>query len=358
MFSQAVQCLSIAAFVAIFFVPIADGQPVAQWQFDETHFKDGILRPAIGQWKGKALGAAGISKEKPLALEANEKFRGIVLHEDISKAGLPKEALSVAAWARIDKPIQWGGILGAIQDNGSFERGWLLGYGKDSFYFAMASEGNQRLTYLKTSEAYAPAFWYHLVGTYDGKIQRIYLDGKLAGESKAQKGPINYPPTGRFVLGAYLDDDEHFSMEGRIERVTLWDRALDAKEVAELFAKRKALFPSIDSVGGPPATADWPTFLHDNDHSGRGAASIKGKLSLRWTHRLRLPPKPAWPPPAKQDFWHKKYDLKGSTVDREASQKEREKDEPTYKDNDFLHDKCKIHIGEDAKTKLMDTLGK
>ena len=55
---------------------------------------------------------------------------------------------------------------------------------------------------------------------------------------------------------------------------------------------------------------------------------------------------------------HKKYDLKGSTVDREASQKEREKDEPTYKDNDFLHDKCKIHIGEDAKAKLMDTLGK
>ena len=52
------------------------------------------------------------------------------------------------------------------------------------------------------------------------------------------------------------------------------------------------------------------------------------------------------------------HDLKGSTVDREASQKEREKDEPTYKDNDFLHDKCKIHIGEDAKTKLMDTLGK
>ena len=33
---------------------------------------------------------------------------------------------------------------------------------------------------------------------------------------------------------------------------------------------------------------------------------------------------------------HMKYKLKGSTVDREASQKERAKNTPTYKDNDFL----------------------
>jgi 1-phosphatidylinositol-5-phosphate 4-kinase len=53
---------------------------------------------------------------------------------------------------------------------------------------------------------------------------------------------------------------------------------------------------------------------------------------------------------------HMKYDLKGSTVDREASQKEREKDQPTFKDNDFLKDGVKIHIGEEAKAKLMETL--
>lgn len=53
---------------------------------------------------------------------------------------------------------------------------------------------------------------------------------------------------------------------------------------------------------------------------------------------------------------HKKYDLKGSTVDREASQKEREKDHPTFKDNDFINDGVKIHIGEEAKSRLMETL--
>ena len=313
-FPQAIQRLSIAACAVISFSTSANGKPVAQWQFDEAYFKDGSLRPAIGPWKGNAPSGAQTTKQSPFALETDKDFRGIYLHEDISKAGLPKKALSVTAWLRVDKPLEWGGILGAIQDNGSFERGWILGYGKESFYFGVASESSQRLTYLNSSVTYAPANWYHLAGTYDGKTQRIYLDGKLAGESKAQKGSILYPPSGRFVLGAYLDDNEHYPMEGRIERITMWDRALDAKEIARQFSERKALFPLIDPVVDLSATADWPTFLHDNQRSGKGVASVKGKLALRWTHRLRLPPKPAWPPPAKQDFWHKKYNLKPRVI--------------------------------------------
>ncbi|XP_050424966.1 phosphatidylinositol 5-phosphate 4-kinase type-2 alpha isoform X1 [Adelges cooleyi] len=54
---------------------------------------------------------------------------------------------------------------------------------------------------------------------------------------------------------------------------------------------------------------------------------------------------------------HKKFDLKGSTVDREASDKEKEKDLPTYKDNDFVKERTKIYIGDEAKDKLLETLG-
>uniref|UniRef100_A0A8C2ZWN4 Phosphatidylinositol 5-phosphate 4-kinase type-2 alpha n=1 Tax=Cyclopterus lumpus TaxID=8103 RepID=A0A8C2ZWN4_CYCLU len=46
----------------------------------------------------------------------------------------------------------------------------------------------------------------------------------------------------------------------------------------------------------------------------------------------------------------KKYDLKGSTVAREASDKEKAKELPTYKDNDFINDGQKICIdGENKK---------
>ncbi|XP_028025864.1 phosphatidylinositol 5-phosphate 4-kinase type-2 beta isoform X2 [Bombyx mandarina] len=53
---------------------------------------------------------------------------------------------------------------------------------------------------------------------------------------------------------------------------------------------------------------------------------------------------------------HRKYDLKGSTVDREASEKELEKELPTLKDNDFLKQGVRIDIGEAAKEKLLETL--
>ncbi|XP_033127800.1 phosphatidylinositol 5-phosphate 4-kinase type-2 alpha-like [Anneissia japonica] len=53
---------------------------------------------------------------------------------------------------------------------------------------------------------------------------------------------------------------------------------------------------------------------------------------------------------------HRKYDLKGSTVDRQASDKEKAKDFPTYKDQDFLKENNKIYVGAEAKHKLIKTL--
>lgn len=53
---------------------------------------------------------------------------------------------------------------------------------------------------------------------------------------------------------------------------------------------------------------------------------------------------------------HKKYDLKGSTVDRAASNKEKEKSSPTFKDNDFIHINEKVYVGEEQKQKILTAL--
>lgn len=53
---------------------------------------------------------------------------------------------------------------------------------------------------------------------------------------------------------------------------------------------------------------------------------------------------------------HRKYDLKGSVVDREANEKEKSKPLPTLKDNDFMNDICELHLEESAKQRLLEHL--
>uniref|UniRef100_A0A8C6U8P5 Phosphatidylinositol 5-phosphate 4-kinase type-2 gamma n=1 Tax=Neogobius melanostomus TaxID=47308 RepID=A0A8C6U8P5_9GOBI len=55
---------------------------------------------------------------------------------------------------------------------------------------------------------------------------------------------------------------------------------------------------------------------------------------------------------------HRKYDLKGSLVSREASDKEKGKDLPTFKDMDFRNNMQKVYVTEEEKEKLMEKLNR
>uniref|UniRef100_UPI00358F8214 phosphatidylinositol 5-phosphate 4-kinase type-2 beta isoform X2 n=1 Tax=Myxine glutinosa TaxID=7769 RepID=UPI00358F8214 len=55
---------------------------------------------------------------------------------------------------------------------------------------------------------------------------------------------------------------------------------------------------------------------------------------------------------------HRKYDLKGSTVAREASEKEKAKELPTLKDKDFINEKQKLCVGEENKKMVLGKLKK
>ncbi|XP_028654481.1 phosphatidylinositol 5-phosphate 4-kinase type-2 gamma [Erpetoichthys calabaricus] len=55
---------------------------------------------------------------------------------------------------------------------------------------------------------------------------------------------------------------------------------------------------------------------------------------------------------------HRKYDLKGSLVSREASDKEKGKDLPTLKDVDFRNMSQKVYVTEEQKAKFMEKLSR
>jgi len=70
-------------------------------------------------------------------------------------------------------------------------------------------------------------------------------------------------------------------------------------------------------VGGSARAEDWPTFMHDNHRSGVTSEHLELPLHQCWVFKSPHQPKPAWPLPAKQDFWHHHYNLRATvTYDR------------------------------------------
>jgi hypothetical protein len=66
--------------------------------------------------------------------------------------------------------------------------------------------------------------WHHVAVTYDGNLLRLYVDGKLAHETRYNKKPAANP----FPLS--IGD----GFVGEIARLKLFDRALDPSEVSSL----------------------------------------------------------------------------------------------------------------------------
>lgn len=179
----------------------------------------------------------------------------MIISDDIksSPAALPSREFTVSAWVNLTQTAEYGGIIGAVQDNGDFEKGWVLGYTNNAFYLAVASQGaadaDGKLTYLRGATPVALGRWYHVVGTYDGAAMRLYVNGKADGESKEQSGDILYPDHATYAVGAYIDKDELHPMNGAIADLRLYSRVLVLDAISQESASGAALTsftPAVD----------------------------------------------------------------------------------------------------------------
>ncbi len=156
-----------------------------------------------------------------------------------SGAGLPRREFTVSAWVSLHETQEYGSIIGAIQDNGDAEAGWMLGYTHDAFYFALASagadDGNGAMTYLKGTGAIERDRWYHVVGTYDGSSMKLFVNGEMQNQSREQSGDVLRATNAPYTIGCYLDDNEMYPMNGTLLEVRVLGRAILPQQVTEEF---------------------------------------------------------------------------------------------------------------------------
>jgi outer membrane protein assembly factor BamB len=179
-----------------------------------------------------ALALDGRSQEIPLSAQA-----------DFER--LPGKSISAEAWVRVDEGTQWGGLIGAMQDNGDYERGWLLGFRQDRFGFALKGSGGVGpMTWLLAPTPMQLGGWHHVLGTYDGQTMRLYVDGERVAQSTAQSGSIQYPDQAFYQAAAYRDNDEFFRLNGALHELAVWTDVLTAREIRGRYKRKQALLPA------------------------------------------------------------------------------------------------------------------
>ena len=230
----------------------AQGQHATHvWRFEpdgvqEEHLPDlGSARPP---WPLRLHGTSRFVNEQGTALVFDGQSTHLRGPEDMA---LPRERFTIAATVFLHETQAWGGILSALQDNGEYERGFLLGYRHQRLTVGVASESPGRFQYLDATTPFAFDTWIHVVGTYDGKTLTLYADGEVVARSETSSGPILPAEPEFFTLGAYRDDNEFYPLNGMLGEVLLDEEVWSQERVRAASAALRRPLPVPRDLYGP-----------------------------------------------------------------------------------------------------------
>jgi len=188
--------------------------------------------------------------------------------------------LSVGCWFR--REIDSGGGEGLIakydQDTASDRSFQLVIQGAtDDIDFSTTIVG--ATTVSSTTPVISLDTWYHLVGTWDGTIQRLYLDG-IEVDSDAQSGTLQ-DSTENLAIGAISSTNVLSGFfDGQIDDVFILGRALSAKEIKFLYNRGKHALQSSINTNDALDSMDIVSVTTDEDGQWIGVLDVAGKLTI------------------------------------------------------------------------------
>lgn len=157
--------------------------------------------------------------------------------------------------------------------------------------------------------------------------ERFCIDDQDYQNSLTRSAPLNSDSQGRFGNRFLSSYDHRFVI-----------KTVSSEDIAEMHNILKKYHQFIVECHGSTLL---PQFLGMYRLTVDGVETYMVVTRNVFSHRLTV---------------HRKYDLKGSTVSREASDKEKAKELPTFKDNDFLNEGHKLQIGDDNKKYFLEKL--
>ncbi len=212
---------------------------------EQTNQPDPVL---IGLWKCDGNGKDSVGTNNGVLdgdVMATNGVKGLALHFDgvdgavqISNAPMPR-TLSVAAWVCFDNMnsrtlpgLQYLVFRKNSRVNNfeAFTLGKDQNNSVDRLFFAMTSADGYDSSIYSTNGIVTGVF-YHVVGTFDGKWARFYVNGKEQGAAY-HPFPVDYGSRPMFFGTSGEPWDGRFA--GTLDEVSLYDGALSPAQIAAL----------------------------------------------------------------------------------------------------------------------------
>ncbi len=140
------------------------------------------------------------------------------------------EALTITGWFYLDQLGYGQGYMG-----------FRSGSGDGEFYLIQLNNGVMECRIVTTTGLHqfvapantvAPQVWQHIAWVYDGSSIKLYVGGILIGSSSANGTFSN--PTVPFGIGKSLLGGFNFVYGGKIDEVSVWNKALSQEEIQDM----------------------------------------------------------------------------------------------------------------------------
>jgi hypothetical protein len=212
-----------------------DPNLVSYWKFDEGSGTTAL--DTVGDNNGVVHGASWTTGQTGDALSFNGIDDYAEVPDDPSLRFTQHDSFSISLWAmplsdgrlvcKMRASNCWAGIFG-------YELYWS---GPKSAFGFTAEESCHCYVAFNTPDNSAPAGnWYHVVGVYDNKGMKIYLNGKLAGAGTFTCDAGSTSPDKNLTIGARsLDSIMEKSFGGAIDEVAIYNRALSVQEIQKAY---------------------------------------------------------------------------------------------------------------------------
>jgi hypothetical protein len=152
--------------------------------------------------------------------------------------------LTVMAWVQFDSLDSPNAAEPGLQYVIFRGNGRQIDYYEGFAIRKIRSQGRDHLSFLVTSVAGQPIIatsaipvttnrFYHIAGVYDGSRIQFYVDGHLQGE-RPICFPLDYDDRG-ISLGSSMHSYDGL-LQGKLDEVALWDRALSSDEIAAVWS--------------------------------------------------------------------------------------------------------------------------